>query len=104
MSDYEIILKPSKSNSLAVGWGNGYVALPPSHPYYDKPYEEIPVDVHGGLTYGKMATQLHFPSIPSNHYIVGFDTAHFGDSTSYWTRERVLEEAQSLQQQLKDLA
>jgi hypothetical protein len=29
----------------------GYVAVPPGHSAYGKDYDEVPVEVHGGLTY-----------------------------------------------------
>ena len=44
----------------------GYVVLPEDHKLYGTDYEEIDVDVHGGLTY-------------SENGKVGFDCAHAGD-------------------------
>ena len=31
---------------------NGYVGVPKTHPYWGLPYEDVPVRVHGGLTFG----------------------------------------------------
>lgn len=45
---------------------NGYVQLPTGHPWQGLGYDEMPVEVHGGLTF------------QSGRWI-GFDTAHAGD-------------------------
>lgn len=50
----------------------GYVAIPPGHPWYGRHYDDIPVEVHGGLTYARHDSEHHF-------YWVGFDCAHVGD-------------------------
>lgn len=78
----------------------GYVQLPKEHPYYNSDYHSIPVDVHGGLTYGYDGN-------------VGFDCAHYNDiatiSTSqisgnhYWTKYEVIKETTNLARQLKEL-
>lgn len=78
-----------------VGWGNGYVSLPPDHPYHGADYDEIPVDVHGGITYG---------DADGEDWKVGFDTAHSGDTSVNWPRERVEEETLRLKEQLERLA
>ena len=44
----------------------GYVTLPTGHPCEGKDYNDIDVDVHGGLTYGNGAK-------------FGFDCAHYYD-------------------------
>lgn len=35
------------------GWGNGYVLIPQGHFLYGKCYDDIHVDVHGGLTFSE---------------------------------------------------
>jgi hypothetical protein len=62
---WEIRLSPLKS------CGNGYVIVPESHPWFGKDYDEIEVEIHGGLTYG------------CHEGRVGFDTAHAWDDWSY---------------------
>ena len=53
-------------------WGtwNGYVYVPSGHKYENVHYDDIPVSVHGGLTYaGKWDDQ----------FVIGFDTNHMSD-------------------------
>ena len=76
------------------GWGNGYVALPKGHKYYQVDYDDIPVDVHGGLTYSQQM---------GDYWVVGFDTAHFSDTIEKWPMEAVLAETQKLFDQLNTL-
>jgi hypothetical protein len=62
----------------------GYVAVPPDHPWYEKPYDEINgVDVHGGLTYADHChgnvCHVPAPGEPDNVWWLGFDHAHAGD-------------------------
>ena len=66
----------------------GYIRIPDNHPYHHKDYEDIPIDCHGGLTYGEC----------SDKHWIGFDCAHCFDyipSTEYikkiLTMEGVLE-------------
>lgn len=54
----------------------GYVALPREHPYYGKGYEQIEIDVHGGLTY---CNERLGDLDAGNVWWIGFDCAHLGD-------------------------
>lgn len=40
-------------NMLDHGYANGYVAIPPSHPFYKMDYDDAnkAIDIHGGLTF-----------------------------------------------------
>lgn len=49
---------------------NGYVQIPQGHPWFGLDYDDIDVEVHGGLTYGKVDAAGHW---------IGFDTLHCGD-------------------------
>jgi hypothetical protein len=51
---------------MAQGHRCGYVTLPEDHPCNGQHYDDLPIEVHGGLTYGKGATY-------------GFDCDHYGD-------------------------
>lgn len=59
-----------------LGMFNGYVRLPEDHPGRHGTYDQIDVDVHGGLTYG-----------PDPDGWVGFDTGHFGD---FWAPDDLM--------------
>jgi hypothetical protein len=62
-----VTLSPTKS------FMNGYVQLPTDHPHHSTHYDNIPVDIHGGLTF-------------SQNGVVGFDTGHAFD---VWTEEEL---------------
>lgn len=51
----------------------GYVGLPKKHKWYEKDYEKIDIDVHGGLTFGRK------DFIIEGFWWIGFDCAHLGD-------------------------
>ena len=81
-----------------VGWGNGYVRLPKGHPCYGMGYEQIDVDVNGGLTYAAEETYKK-----KKYWVVGFDTAHYGDTPEKWSQETVEAETIRLKEQLEEL-
>lgn len=87
------------------GWGNGYVILPKEHPCHGMDYDDIPVNVHGCLTYGEPLNRNNFPTIEANEdvFIVGFDTAHDCDNQANWTKEDVLLETENLRNQLEKI-
>lgn len=89
-------MKDSNGNVIINrGWGNGYVCLPKEHKFFGKDYDEIHeltnINIHGGLT---------FSAQEGEYWTVGFDTAHFGDDKTKWTKELVLKETLKLQEQL----
>jgi hypothetical protein len=58
----------------------GYVAVPPGHPAHGANYDDVRVDVHGGLTYGsKCCCHVPEPGEPADVWWLGFDCAHAGD-------------------------
>ena len=61
----------------------GYVAVPPGHPHHKVHYDEVPVDVHGGLTYAKECAgeicHVAEPGEPEDVWWLGFDCAHSDD-------------------------
>lgn len=91
-------------NAPLYGAVNGYVQIPDGHPWAGLDYDEIDVEVHGGLTYGG-----------SNGW-VGFDALHCGDnwpgSPRYtpapfdvdWTPEMVAAETRSLARKVAEAA
>jgi hypothetical protein len=90
------------------GYGCGYVTLPKTHPCYGKHYDDIDVQVHGGLTYGRKVTQKDidsntWPELTQEDlgkWMVGFNTAHLGDNSIDQDENYVIQETESLYQQL----
>ena len=87
------------------GWGNGYVALPPGHTFYGMDYDKIhcecAINVNGGLTFASKVEK--WPELPEgceDWWVIGFDTAHFGDTISTWPKEAVEQEAERLKEQV----
>jgi hypothetical protein len=91
------------------GWGNGYVLIPKNNKLHGKDYNNIDVDIHGGLTFSElvdeeMVKDWDFDSEDLGKWCVGFDTAHGGDTLSFWTKERVEEETERLKYQLQTIS
>lgn len=53
-----------------MGMWCGYVFIPKSHPMYGKNYDDVNVEVHGGLTFGEPSDE---------EWVLGFDCGHAGD-------------------------
>lgn len=79
----------------------GYVTIPEGHNCFGIGYDDIPVEVHGGLTYSEYHDDR-------KKYTVGFDTAHAGDRSSnehdrdghFWTLEEMIKETNELAESL----
>jgi hypothetical protein len=86
------------------GWGNGYVAIPPSHCLYGKGENSYSISskirVHGGLTYAQHGDG---DDAPKHWWVFGFDTSHFQDCIDTWPKERVIEETKELFIQLLEV-
>lgn len=64
-----------------------YVRIPENHPYYKKDYNEIDIDVHGGLTYSK--EYLDIGELPAlDGWFIGWDYAHLGDYAGWYEEKR----------------
>ena len=57
-----------------------YIEIPKGNKLYGKDYDEIDLDVHGGLTYS--SDTLMF--IKSNSWFIGWDYAHAGDYMGFY--------------------
>jgi len=61
----------------------GYVAVTRDHPAYGMGYDDVSVDVHGGLTYASRCNHVicHVPEPGASDDVwwLGFDCAHSGD-------------------------
>jgi hypothetical protein len=91
------------------GWGNGYVVIFKGHPMYGKHYDEVPVDVHGGLTFSESVNSVigDFPELTEemkDGWVFGFDTAHYNDSMERWPKEAVERETENLKSQFVELS
>jgi hypothetical protein len=103
---------------MEVGWGNGYVLLPPGHPLHSKHYDDIEAYVHGGLTFAskyigvlkkykdsKFDYQMDEDlaervkggySFLDEYWCIGFDTGHYDDDLITCPKEYVWSETQKL--------
>lgn len=92
----------SESGNDQFGWGNGYVVIPEGHPFHGKDYHQIPVEVHGGLSFSKSVDDLDWNELRDEDkggWVVGFNTAYRGDCFE-WSKDAVLKETQRLKDQL----
>ena len=83
-----------------------YMAIPKKHKYYGKDYRDIPIKVHGGLT---------FKGEVFDNQCIGWDYGHAGDrfdspiigctlrKGKEWTFEEIQEEVNSVANQLTKL-
>lgn len=101
----------------------GYVGVPPGHPWHGAGEFDVPVEVHGWLTYaapcGGDICHVPMPGEPDNVWWLGFDCSHIGDCLPeteallrrfgfevgasrghYWTLDAVREEVLSLAEQV----
>jgi len=89
------------------GWGNGYVLIPKGNKLHGVSYQDIEIDVHGGLTFSTLVDEemaddwnglLDKEDI--GKWCVGFDTVHYSDSLSKWSKGEVLKETERLKELL----
>ncbi len=92
------------------GYANGYVAVPPNHPWFGKKYDDLDVRVHGGVTYSAPVDNVitdgaeylwGASGVPSGWWVFGFDTNHCHDTMDIWTHDRVIEETLKFQRQIE---
>lgn len=101
------------------GYANGYVAVPPEHPYHGKDCNKLLVDIHGGLTFDASAKEINNATsvnwrnleflgeetcLPDDYWVFGFDTLHYDDNITNWSRERCVEETLNLKEQLEKMS
>ena len=81
-----------------MGYRCGYVRLPKGHPWHGKDWDEVSVDVHGGITFAEADVQCDKGGADDAWWL-GFDCAHSGDApdpslpreNSRWTALRSYE-------------
>ena len=95
---YIMVNSKSKLNKCLFpqGQANGYIICHVSHPWFDMDYQHIPVEVHGGLTFGHSCSELSWNIRRryknKDYYIYGWDTKHSDDNETKWTIKNVIEE------------
>lgn len=94
---------------------NGYVAVPRSHPAWERDYDKLDIQVHGGLTFGQQGVENDRQWDDPELWWFGFDTAHAGDKIyyssgeisdsdgHYWTVEEVAEETENMARQFAEI-
>lgn len=75
------------------GWGNGYIGVPPEHPWFNEHYDNISVNIHGGLTYSEDHPPLYKLD---GYWWLGFDCNHSGDNQINCNEEFVNAETEYL--------
>lgn len=87
----------NENRSIVCGWGNGYVAIPPTHPLYradfmswedDTPHLNVPREITWCDSAGKLNGE---PAIPADWWIIGFDTCYRRDTLETCPKEYVEE-------------
>ena len=69
-------------NFYIISFGNypcAYVEIPENSKFYGLLYDELDIDVHGGLTY----SSNHLNRVKENSWFIGWDYAHFDDYTYF---------------------
>ena len=104
---YEEPLEPFDGDLLGgtikAGWYCGYVAVPEDHPVYGKDYDDVPVDVHGGLTFAERSDDKYPVKTKENLWWFGYDCAHSGDDIQNEDLIYNINECESLASQLTSI-
>lgn len=87
----------------------GYIAIPKGHPAFMMHYDDVPIDVHRGLTFADF--KLSDIPVNKNIYWFGFDCAHLGDNTTWemeknghlWTTAEVAIECEKMAKQFSNM-
>lgn len=86
-------------------WGNWYVVLPEWHKYHRVHYDNIPVEIHGWLTYSDYARLwVSIKWLKDNDWVIWFDTCHLWDNSENCNEEFVKKETENLRNQIELLS
>lgn len=69
-----------------------YIGIPKDHPFAGKIYDDIPLNVHGGLTYGNFGNADR----DKDYYWYGWDYAHYGDAIRYAEKGKEIPELEAI--------
>ena len=59
-----------------------YIGIDSNNKFYKKHYDDIPIQVHGGLTFACPTSKFKYFN-KDNYWIIGWDYLHYGDYL-YW--------------------
>ena len=59
-----------------------YIKIPEGHLFYKKDYDDIDLDVHGGLTFAGHNLDVA-PGVADDGFWIGWDYAHWGDYVGF---------------------
>lgn len=99
------------------GTHNGYVILDHDHPLsgmdYDDIHQNYDIEAHGGITFSNRLSifkhSTDFSETPElldyqDHWVLGFDTQHAGDTAEKWNAESTLKETEAFAEQLMKIS
>lgn len=87
------------ANAPLYGAINGYVKVPEDHPWHGLDYDDIDVEINGGLTYARDGW-IGFDTLHSGDYWPGCPDYWLDDHSTQWTAALVAEETRSLARQV----
>lgn len=79
-------------------WRCAYVVVPKENKLYEREYNELSLDVHGGVTFSEYGdvfsgrTDGELKTLKDDDWVLGIDFAHGGDSMDIWDLDAVEEE------------
>ncbi len=98
-----IELYPAKNPSPNRGWGDAFIGIPENHPWYNTPFDEIPLPSDClEITTGGHSSKDFDPN--KNYNLLGFDTWHLHNKAAIHDKQYVIAEAQRIADYLKKVA
>lgn len=83
-------LKNINKSFFDIGWGNGYVSLPKDHIWYGINFNKLnnllnfnDFYIRHEITYSEYSDET------KNYWVIGFDTAHYGDNSINCSKKNV---------------
>lgn len=93
-----------------------YVEIPKESNLFGKDYNDIDLDVHGGLTYANDYLYIYILTKLDNSWFIGWDYAHWKDYSGYyentnidttdmkkWTTEEIIKDCESVIEQIIEI-
>lgn len=82
----------------------GYIAIPKGHPFYGKHYDEIDIEVHGGLTFSEFSDFFKdYEDGNAPYWWIGFDFNHYGDDFEIQDIDYAVNECEKMAVQCKEI-